>query len=261
MITGWVTTGLTALVIFLATVVHGITGFGYAQVSMGLLPLFRNPGAASIIFTVTAIFSNGRVWWSVRDDFDWRNWVVPVVGLALGLPLGVYIFSSLNETQLRAAIGVVLLVAVVLIASVRQLDTVTNWIQESGLKPGWKTSVTAGFLSGIFGGAVAIPGPPMIVYGAFMAAGGFWSDREMKAVFTAFFGTLMVYRLGTLGVTGSVSLQLLVEAAITLPGLFIGAWVGVNIFNRVPQTVFGWLVLGLLTINALILLGSSIPEL
>lgn len=94
-----------------------------------------------------------------------------------------------------------------------------------------------------------------------MAAGGSWSDREMKAVFTAFFGTLMVYRLATLGVTGSVSLQLLVEAAITLPGLFIGAWVGVNIFKRVPQTVFGWLVLGLLTINALLLLATSLPAL
>ena len=44
MITDWVTTGLTALVIFLAAAVHGITRFGYAQVSMGLLPLFRNPG-------------------------------------------------------------------------------------------------------------------------------------------------------------------------------------------------------------------------
>lgn len=89
-ITDWVITGLTALVIFLVAVVHGITGFGYAQVSTGLLPLFRTPGAASIIFTVTAIFSNGRVWWSVRDDFDWRNWIVPIVGLALCLPLGVY---------------------------------------------------------------------------------------------------------------------------------------------------------------------------
>lgn len=259
--TDWVTTGLTALVIFVATVVHGITGFGYAQVSMGLLPLFRNPGAASIIFTVTAIFSNGRVWWSVRDDFDWRRWVVPVIGLALGLPPGIYVFSAFNKTQLRAAIGGVLVLAVVLIASMRQIDTVTNWIEDSDLKPGWKTGVTAGFLSGVFGGAVAIPGPPMIVYGAFMAAGGFWTDREMKAVFTAFFGTLMVYRVATLGLTGTLSLPLLIDAAIALPGIFIGAWVGVKIFNRVPETVFGWLVLVLLTVNAAVLLFTSIPDL
>jgi len=28
----------------------------------------------------------------------------------------------------------------------------------------------------------------MIVYRAFMSASGFWTDKEMKATFTAFFG-------------------------------------------------------------------------
>lgn len=208
---------------------------------------------------MTAIFSNGRVWWSVRDDFEWTRWIVPVGGLALGLPLGVYVFSALNKAQLRAAIGIVLLLAVVLIAAVRQLDVVTNWMTESGIEPGWKTGATAGFLSGIFGGAVAIPGPPMIVWGAFMSASGFWSDREMKAVFTGFFGTLMAYRLATISVTRTVPVNLLVEAAIALPALFVGAWVGVEIFDRVPQTTFSWFVLALLTINALILLSTSLP--
>lgn len=254
----WIIAGLTALVIFVATVVHGIAGFGYAQVSMGLLPLFRNPGAASIIFTVTAIFSNGRVWWSVRDEFDWKQWIIPVGGLVLGLPLGIYIFSALNETQLRAAIGVVLLIAVGLIAAVRQVDTVIEWIEQSGINPGWKAGVVAGFLSGIFGGAVAIPGPPLVVYGAFMSASGFWTDREMKAVFTAFFGTLMVYRLASLSVTWAVTVSLLIEAAIVLPGLFLGAWIGVKIFNRIPKRIFSWIVLTLLTVNALILLMTAV---
>lgn len=259
--TSWIVTGLTLLVIFVATVVHGIAGFGYAQVSMGLLPLFRSSGAATIIFTITAIFGNGRIWWNVRDEFEWKHWIIPVSGLVLGLPLGIYIFSAFNDTQLRAAIGVVLLVAVILIGSIRQLDTVTDRIQESGLNPGWKTGVTAGFLSGIFGGAVAIPGPPMIVYAAFMAASGFWTDRKMKAVLTAFFGTMMVYRVGSLGVTGALTFPLLRDAAVALPGVFIGAWVGTRIFDRVPEALFGWIVLALLTINAAILLSTSIPEL
>ena len=158
--TNWVVTGLTTLVIFVATVVHGIAGFGYAQVSMGLLPLFRSSGSATIIFTIMVIFSNGRIWWNVRDEFEWGQWLIPVGGLALGLPLGIYVFSAFNDAQLRTAIGVVLLLAVVLIGSIRQLDIVTAWIQESGIDPGWKTGVAAGFLSGIFVGAVAIPGPP-----------------------------------------------------------------------------------------------------
>jgi len=71
MTSDWVTTGLSAVVILAAAAVHGIAGFGFAQVSMGIMPLFRSPSSASIIFTATAVVANARVWWSVRDAFDW----------------------------------------------------------------------------------------------------------------------------------------------------------------------------------------------
>jgi len=45
----WVTTGLSAVVILVAAAVHGIAGFGSAQVSMGIMPLFRSPSSASIM--------------------------------------------------------------------------------------------------------------------------------------------------------------------------------------------------------------------
>src|SRR6056297_1102565 len=205
----WVTTGLSAVVILVASVVHGIAGFGFAQVSMGLMPLFRSPASASIIFTATAVVSNGRVWWSVREAFDWRKWVVPIAGLVVGMPLGIYVFQQFGRAQMRAAIGVVLVVAVVVVGATRQSDAVDDWIEQRGYRPGKAVGATAGLFAGIFGGAVAVPGPPMIVYGKFMAAGGFWSDEEMKAVFTAFFGTVMLYRLGRLTYTGSVERPLL----------------------------------------------------
>jgi hypothetical protein len=253
----WVTTALSALVIAVASIVHGIAGFGLAQVSMGLMPLFRSPDSASVIFSVVAVISNARIWWSVREDFDWKAWAIPVAGLAVGLPLGIYVFQSLGEEQLRLAIGITLLVAVALIAAVRQSSIVKEWFEERDFEPGWKVGVAAGFLAGILGGAVAIPGPPMIVYGAFMVATGFWNGDKMKAIFTAFFGTLMLYRVGSLVVAGAVKGPWLVEAVAILPGLFLGAWMGIKIYNLIPEEIFRWVVLGMLTINALVLLFTS----
>ncbi|QLG62100.1 sulfite exporter TauE/SafE family protein [Halorarum salinum] len=261
MVVEWVTTGLTAAVILVAPVVHGIAGFGFAQVSMGLMPLFRSPSSASIIFTATAVVSNGRVWWSVRDAFDPRKWIVPVAGLAVGMPLGIYVFSRFNPAQMRVAIGAVLVLAVIVVGATQQLDVVTDWIEAREYRPGRLVGATAGLLAGIFGGSVAVPGPPMIVYGAFMSASGFWSDEEMKAVFTAFFGTLMLYRLGSLTYTGAVTSPLMVEAAVAIPMVFVGAWVGVYIFDHVPERVFQWIVLALLTVNAFVLLFTAVPEL
>ena len=261
MASSWVTTGLSGAVILIASVVHGIAGFGFAQVSMGLMPLFRSPSSASIIFTATAVVSNARVWWSVRDVFDWRKWIVPVGGLVVGMPLGIYVFGQFNKAQMRVAIGAVLVLAVILVGATQQSDAVTDWIEENEYRPGKFVGVMAGLLAGIFGGAVAVPGPPMIVYGAFMSASGFWSGKEMKAVFTAFFGTLMLYRLGSLTYTGAVTSPLLIEAAVAVPMVFLGAWVGVYIFDHIPERIFQWVVLALLTVNAIVLLVTAVPEL
>jgi len=254
----WMITIFTSIVILLAALVHGIAGFGFAQVSMGLLPLFRNPAMASVIFTVTAVVSNGRVFWSVKDDFNLKDWIVPVGGLIFGMPLGIYLFQNLSKQQLRLFIGIILIMAVILIALMRQIDAVKDWIKDKGVKPDWKTGLTAGFFAGILGGAVAIPGPPMIVYGAFMVANQYWEGTKMKAIFTAFFGTLMAYRLGVLAYTGSVTVPLVTEALIALPALFIGAWIGIKIFKKIPKRTFSWFVLAGLTINAVILIVTSV---
>jgi len=256
----WTVAGLSTLVIMVAALVHGIAGFGLAQVSMGLMPLFRTPGSASVIFSIVAVLANARVWWSVREDFEWRSWALPVAGLAAGMPLGIYVFSNLSEAQLRIAVGITLLIAVMLIAAMRQVDMVREWFQDLGFEPGWKTAVVAGFFSGILGGAVAIPGPPMILYGTFMVANDFWEGGKMKAIFTAFFGTLMLYRVGSLAVAGQVTTPLLVEAAVALPGLLLGAWLGIKIYDVIPQRIFRWLVLAMLAINAILLLITAVPE-
>jgi len=210
---------------------------------MGIMPLFRSPSSASIIFTATAVVANARVWWSVRDAFDWEKWIVPVGGLVVGMPLGIVVFSGFDAAQMRVAIGAVLVLAVIVVGATQQLDVVTDWIEEKDYRPGKIIGATAGLLAGILGGAVAVPGPPMIVYGAFMSASGFWTDKEMKATFTAFFGTLMLYRLGSLTYTGAVTTPLMIEAAVAVPMVFLGAWIGVYIFDHIPERIFQWVVL------------------
>ena len=248
---------LTFLVITLGTLIHGIAGFGVAQVSMGLMPLFRSAASASIIFSLIAVVSNLRVWWSVRDKFVVKDWLFPVIGLVFGMPLGIYVFSSFSKSQFRIAIGITLILAVILITFFKRLDFFRDWLKKQNFNPGWKSAVTAGFIAGIFGGAVAIPGPPMIIYGTFMVATGFWESKHMKAIFTAFFGTLMLYRLIAVLVAGSFTLHLFLEALIVMPALFLGSWLGIKIYNHIPEKIFSWLVLVMLSINALVLLVTT----
>lgn len=254
----WIQTLYTSLVILFAAAVHGIAGFGLAQVSMGIMPLFRSPQSASVIFSIVAVVANFRVWWSVRDRFNWKDWIVPVIGLAFGLPLGIYFFQRWDEQTLRIAIGITLFLAVIIIASMKQVDVVQDWLSAKDISPGWPTGVSAGFLAGVLGGAVAIPGPPMILYGTFMLASDLWESGRMKSVFTAFFGTLMLYRVGSVIVTGAATVPLAIEAAVAMPALLIGAWIGIWIYERIPEDIFNWIVLAMLAVNAGVLLHTGL---
>ena len=253
----WVVTGLTALVVFFATTIHGIAGFGTGQITMGILPFFREPGPASVIVSMLVLVTNIRVLWSVRDSFNWKDWLIPVIGLVVGLPIGVYLFGTLDQEGLRVAIGIVMLIGTILILLTRQVTVINDWIRSTGWQPGPISGVIAGFLSGITGGAVSIPGPPMILYGAFLVETEYWEPKQMKAIFTAFFATNLLYRLGILMFTGDVTGELALEALIVAPALFLGTWLGIKLFDRLPKDAFRWfLIIFLFVLSLLLIFGT-----
>jgi hypothetical protein len=56
---------------------------------MEVLPFFRDAGSASIVVSIVVFITNLRIFWSVRDEFNWKDWIIPVAGLAAGLPIGI----------------------------------------------------------------------------------------------------------------------------------------------------------------------------
>lgn len=250
----WVMVALSAGAIFLGALIHGIAGFGLAQVAMGLMPLFRDAKEAAVIFGIVAVVNNFQVWWSVKDSFKWKDLLFPLIGLAIGMPLGIVVLKGLSEDQMRLTIGITLIIAVILIALFRELKLFDKWFGDKKFENKWYLGLIAGFLGGVLGGAVAIPGPPMILYGAFLLAVGVWESKQMKAVFTAFFGILMLYRSISLTVTGDMTLQLFLESLMMLPVMFLGGWLGIKIYRLIPEKIFQWIVLVLLAVNALVLI-------
>lgn len=250
----WLITLLTSITIFFASIVHGIAGFGLAQFGMGIMPLFRTAASAAVIFSIVATVSNFTVWWSVREEFDFKDWIKPVIGLLFGMPIGIYIFNQMNEDQVKLAIGVILIIAAILIVLGKQTNKLDKLFEDRNYEPSWFIPVSVGLVAGILGGAVAIPGPPMILYGSIMTAGGLWSNKKMKSIFTSFFGTLMLYRVINSLIAGDVTLALGVEALIAIPAMLLGTSLGIWIFNKISSKLFNWIVVALMIVNAAILL-------
>ena len=229
-----------ALVMFLASFVMGLTGFGIALVAMAFLPWLMSPVTAIVVLTIYALVFSLAVIVQLRHDLTPRALLDLLIGTVVGTPLGVWVLATLPVSALNRLIGLVLVIVVVL--------------ELRGVMPrrlvGRAWGLATGFLSGLIGGAVGTPGPPVIVYATTQG----WSPRTMKANTMGFFvvnqgAILIAYWWAGLLTREAAT----VAATFALPAL-AGVGAGVALFGRLDPVRFRRIIFGLLLISGLILL-------
>jgi uncharacterized protein len=229
-----------ALVIFLASFVMGLTGFGIALVAMAFLPWIMSPVTAIVVLTLYALVFSVVVAFQLRRDLTPRALIDLLIGTVAGTPIGVWGLASLPVSAINRLIGLVLVLVVVLeFRGVMPSHLVGRW---------W--GLATGFLAGVIGGAVGTPGPPVIVYATTQG----WGPRTMKANTMAFFvanqgAILLGYWWAGLLTRETAD----VAAAFALPAL-AGVGAGVALFGRLDPVVFRRIVFGMLLVSGLVLL-------
>jgi uncharacterized protein len=230
----------SALVFFLASFVMGLAGFGIALVAMAFLPWLMSPVTAIVVLTIYALVFSIVVVAQLWQHLAPRALVDLFIGTVAGTPIGVWVLASLPVTALNRLIGLVLVVVVAL--------------EFRGAMPrrlvGRAWGVATGFLSGVVGGAVGTPGPPVIVYATTQG----WSPRTMKANTMAFFVVNQAVILAGYWWAGLLTHEVAgVAASFALPAL-AGVGAGVALFGRLDPVRFRRLVFALLLISGLVLL-------
>jgi uncharacterized membrane protein YfcA len=230
----------TALVFFLASFVMGLAGFGIALVAMAFLPWLMSPVTAIVVLTIYALVFSIVVVAQLRRDLAPRALVDLFIGTVAGTPIGVWVLASLPVTAINRLIGLVLVVVVAL--------ELRSAMPRHLVGRGW--GVATGFLSGVIGGAVGTPGPPVIVYATTQG----WSPRTMKANTMGFFVVNQAVILFGYWWAGLLTPETAsVAASFALPSL-AGVAVGVALFGRLDPVRFRRLVFALLLISGLVLL-------
>jgi uncharacterized membrane protein YfcA len=227
-------------VIFLASFVMGLTGFGIALVAMAFLPWLMSPVTAIVVLTLYALVFSVVVVVQLRRDLTPRALVDLLIGTVVGTPVGVWVLASLPVTALNRLIGLVLVIVVAL--------EVRGTMPTRLVGRGW--GLGTGFLAGVLGGAVGTPGPPVIVYATTQG----WSPRTMKANTMGFFvanqGVILIGYWWADLFTREVAT---VSVAFALPAL-AGVGAGVALFGRLDPVRFRRIVFALLLVSGLILL-------
>ena len=221
MLVTWIAGACTLAV---ASFVFGLTGFGIGLVALSVLPFLLPPATVVPLITIFCGAFAGVMSFQLRRDIQWPQLTYLLLGTCLGTPLGVWVLDACPPTVLKRLIGAVLM-AVVMI----------EWCGAYPAKlsgPYW--GLSAGVLAGVLGGAIATPGPPVILYA--VAQG--WPPRLMKAMLQAFFLVNQAVILANQWWIGLLTREVLWLACLYALPSTLGVVLGIWLFDRVDHLQF-----------------------
>lgn len=223
---------LAFIAVLLASLIAGLTGFGFAIVAVPILMLLMPPKVVvplvqllSAVLQI-AILVEARQWLDLR-----RMWPLLLAGVA-GVPLGTYLLLILEPQTLRILVG-----AVVIITSIAMLAGWRWSVRNEKL-----ASVPVGMAGGALGASTGIPGPPVIL---------FFANQEMpKQTFRAnlvlYFTCVGLVAVLSLLAGGLITREILVHWAGLLPAVALGMLAGTWLARRTDQARFQQVTLGVL---------------
>jgi uncharacterized membrane protein YfcA len=218
----------SAVVIFAAFIVRGMSGFGAGLVATPLLsfmmPVHVVVPATGLLVFVLFVFLFIRDWREVEWP-ELRRLVVPTV---LGVVAGLFLFRSLDNRWLLTLLGAFLLVYATYMLLVHAFGMPAFRCSERWAFP---LGLGGSFIDTLFGGG---GGTLVVIY---MHARGF-SGMRFRATLAVLWFVEMVARIGGYAWAGYYTANALLLVALMLPMMAAGTWVGERIGNRISQTVF-----------------------
>ena len=161
-----------------------------------------------------------------------------------GIPLGVWLLTSLNEEIVKVILGVI-----IILFSIYSLANKSEAVLKKD-KMNWLLG--CGFVAGVLGGAYGLNGPPLVVYGSLRR----WSPQHFRATLQGYFlpasiaGMIGFYISGLW--TSEVDYYFFISLIAVIPAIFLG-----RILNHQLSAAgfLKWVYSGLLLIG-IFLLGS-----
>lgn len=243
------TIALIVSVLFLATLIRSVFGFGEALIAVPLLALMVPVEVAApvaVLASITvALIVVIQDWRNIHLDSAWRL----VVASAFGIPLGVLLLRTVAEPVVKAILALVILCfSIYSFVNRKTVNRQSYVLQSDG--PAW----LFGFAAGILGGAYGMNGPPLVVYGTLRR----WSPEQFRATLQGYFlpGSLMV--LFGYGMSGLLTKTIGTYYAVALIPILLAVFLGRCIHQRINAERFRSYIQIFLAIIGIILLTQAV---
>ncbi|MDE3152842.1 MAG: sulfite exporter TauE/SafE family protein [Gemmatimonadota bacterium] len=205
-------TALVVAVLVIATVIRSAFGFGEALVAVPLLALVMPVQIAAPIAALTSVTVAGVVLLQDWSDVHVGSAGRLVLASVAGIPVGLVLLTRLPEAMVKGGLALVIIAfSLYALATHGKLELRSD-----------RWAWLFGFCAGVLGGAYAMNGPPLAIYGALRR----WSPQRFRATLQGYFfpASLMVM-LGYLSAglwTGAVTRAYLTALPFVLVAVVAG---------------------------------------
>jgi uncharacterized protein len=240
-----------AVVVFLASVLSGVTGFGFALVCTPLL-LLTGFSLADVVVVNLTISGVSRIVVAarLRASVNRRRALWLVLGCVPGLLLGLLLRDAVDDAVLKVGAGTV----AVGVAAHLLIRSPPPRAEDAGPPPRL-LSGTAGLLGGFLGVTTSLNGPPPVILLSRQRA----EPREFVADLAVYFIFCNGIAIALIGLSGGLEVDRLGPLlAWWLPGALLGNAVGTAFGSRLPVELFRRLTLVLVLVTGLATVVTSL---
>ena len=221
------------------------TGIGFGVIAGPVLLIVLNDGSAIQISVLLNLLIALSLAPSLRQKADLRLLKNLLIGLAIASPLGLLIYLRMDIGLLKSFAAVVVLFTLFLLAFGQRVSSI---LQSNAA--GRFEQVSIGFIAGIMGGSLAMPGP---VAAAWMSARGFGKDSIRATILVMF---VVAYTIALLlqFLLAGISTDTLILTAMLIPPTLAGIVLGQILSSRISEVSFRWVLMIILAFTAFFLL-------
>jgi len=234
---------VSSIVIFLAAIVRGFSGFGFSLLSITAISIIMPAREIVPSIFLLEVAASINMIPSIWREIDWRGIAWLLLGYAIALPFGVYALANVPAPPMNIALGIFVIVTGVMMLRGFRLATT----------PKAPAIVATGAASGLLNGAFGTGGPPVVLFyfstPAAVAVG--------RASIIAFFLSTDTLGLGELARNGLVTTQSFAQFIAWIPALLIGIFIGAKGFKHMDPAKFRRIVLIILIALAVVTLVKA----
>lgn len=228
---------LLSAVIAMAGVARGLSGFGTGMIVVPVAAALYDPVTAVVVVVIIDSLPTLPVAIPVLKIVRWKEVLPVTAGLALFVPVGVFILKNGDPTMLRW------LISAVILACAGALWRGWRYRGPRGIPVSFGVGATAGVLSGV----ASIPGPPAIIY---------WMASTLpvaivRANLLALFLLGEFMSIGNLWAAGLFERERVVMGLVTAPIYLAGLLLGSKLYGLASDAAYRRFTFLLIVIAAL----------